>query len=525
LLFLSYAKAAQVTRTRRFLGGVGLGYLNQAVVIVVGVWLTRFLLGHLGAHEYGLWLVGLQILGYLMLADLGVVGLLPRETAYAKGSVGSAANGSDEVVRDLAGRTIRLTLWQLPLVSIASTVVWLCVPESWAALRGPLAILMIAFVVSFPLRVLPAILQGLQDLSFVGFAQLGSWAVATVTTVGLLVAGGGLTALAVGWVGGQVVLAAMCWVRLRRRYPGVVGKRLPSLSRSAAREYLAKSVWVSTSQVSQVLLVGTEVLVIGTLLGPMAVVPYVCTSKLISVIRNQPQIFLQAALPGLSEMRVSESRQKILQATAGLMQGTLILSGAAACLILVSNRWFVEWWVGPSYYSGFPLTGALLAVMIVRHVLGSVAYSVFAFGHEKQLALVGLADGVVTVGGTLVLVHSMGSIGAPIASLASACLVGLPPLVHVYARATGIPMRDALKPLVPWLVRFLVVVAPVGLIVAFRPPSSPLIVALATAGLLVVYGLLQVTLIMQKPLAMYVPQRAARLLGRFLSAKGGTTAE
>ena len=51
------------------------------------------------------------------------------------------------------------------------------------------------------------------------------------------------------------------------------------------------------SQIAQVLLNGTDVMIIGALLGPAAVVPYACTGKLVSVLANQPQAILQSAAP------------------------------------------------------------------------------------------------------------------------------------------------------------------------------------------------------------------------------------
>ena len=84
-----------MTRTRKFLGGLFFGYANQLLVTLVGLWLTSFLLIRLGQQDYGLWLVGTSILGYLMLLDLGVVALLPREAAFATGRAGGAADAED----------------------------------------------------------------------------------------------------------------------------------------------------------------------------------------------------------------------------------------------------------------------------------------------------------------------------------------------------------------------------------------------------------------------------------------------
>ena len=49
---------------------------------------------------------------------------------------------------------------------------------------------------------------------------------------------------------------------------------------------LGRSAWVSLAQIAQVFLNGTDVLIIGKLLGPAAVVPYSCTSKLVTVLAN-----------------------------------------------------------------------------------------------------------------------------------------------------------------------------------------------------------------------------------------------
>jgi O-antigen/teichoic acid export membrane protein len=482
--------------------------------MLVGLWVTRLLLARLGAHDYGLWLVTLQILGYLALADVGVVALLPRETAYA---AGRHDPGSDSELRQLTSRTIRLVLWQLPFVALAAATVWLWVPESWAGLRGPLAGVLIAFVALFPLRVLPALLQGMQNLAFVGLAQLAGWAVTTTISVGLVLAGRGLWALATGWIAGQILSAALCWTRLKLRYPAVLTGGVPGLSWSGAREYLAKSVWVSVAQVSQVLLAGSDVLIIGVVLGPAIVVPYVCTSKLVSVLANQPLISLHSALPGLSEMRVSESRERLLQATTALTQGTLILSGAVASVILPSNERFVEWWVGRQNFAGLALTAVLLANMIVRHGTSTIVFSLFAFGYEQQLAWLGLADGLASIVGTIALVHYFGFVGAPLASLSSACLVGLL-MIRVYAQATSVPARRALVAIWSWCIWFVVAIAPGVAIALLSPPTTLIETAVGVGVSVLAYGLVQIPLLARAPLVLYMPRKAASLLARFSSA-------
>lgn len=176
------------SRLRRFVGGLGLGYLHTILTVAVGLWLTPFLLRYLGSHDYGLWLLGAQVLVYLALMDVGIVQLVPRDIAVAAGR----ANGDHSEIQTIVGQTARLVLWQVIPVAFAGTlVVWL-LPQEWAPLRWPMAIVVLTFVITFPLRIFSAILQGLQDLAFLGGVQLAGWAAGAIVTVLGMVGGLGL---------------------------------------------------------------------------------------------------------------------------------------------------------------------------------------------------------------------------------------------------------------------------------------------------------------------------------------------
>ena len=134
---------------------------------------------------------------------------------------------------------------------------------------------------------------------------------------------------------------------------------------------------MSVTQVSQVLLNGTDVMIVGALLGPAAVVPYACTGKLVSVLANQPQAILQGAAPALSELRAMPDRTRLFQVTAALAQATLAVSGLVACVVLAVNGGFVAWWVGPEQFGGIGLTVLLLAAMMIRHFNTTNVYALF----------------------------------------------------------------------------------------------------------------------------------------------------
>lgn len=505
-----------MTRTRRFLGGLTTGYVYQVVVTLVGLWLTAFLLRELGAHDYGLWLVATQILGYLLLTDLGIVALLPRETAYATGRAGGLHE--DAGLPLIVGRTARLVAWQMPVVALGALLVWVLLPREWLALRNPLALVLVVFVLTFPMRVLHGVLTGLQDLTFLGAAQMALWFAGTATTIVLALAGYGLHSLAVGWVVAQVLAAAVWWTRIRLHFPTVLPARIPRIGWREASAYLSKSGWVSVAQVAQVLLAGSDLLIIANVLGPVAAVPYACTAKLVAVFANQPQVVMQAAAPALSELRTAGSPAHMVRVSHALTQAMLILSGFFACLVAATNEGFVTWWVGEGQYGGFALTAVLILVMLLRHWNTTAVYSIFAFGYERRISLTMLGDGVVTITAAILLIPRLGLLGAPIASLLGVSLASLPANLAALAKETGqAPWRVAAH-LGPWFWRFLLTLALATATAPLLASGTLISLVLGATGIGAVYVALMLPLALRDPLGAYVRPRLTAIRARWSPA-------
>jgi len=493
-----------VTRTRRIAGGAAFGVANQIVAVIVGLWLTRFVLHHLGQHDFGLWLLGLQVAGYLTIADIGVVAILPRQTAFA---AGAARSGQAQAgLADLAGNTMRLVLWQVPFVVTISLAVWLWLPLAWAPLRGPLAVVLVGFVAAFPLRVFPALLQGLQDLAFLGRMQFVGWLINTVLVVALLASGRGLYAMAAGWSATQLLLPLLSWRRLAKRHPGVLPRRLPHLSLADARQYLARSTWVSVGQLAGGLVEGADVIIVGALLGPAAVVPYSLTGKLVTVAGGLPSLLAHTSGPALSEMRVSEPPDVLRRATQALTQAVLVASGLIGCVILAVNAGFVSWWVGPERYGGLSLTVLFVALMLSRHYGTTVVYTIYSFGHERRLALIGLAQGVAGVAASLALVKVLGVTGAVLGALLANVALTLPLALPVVARDTGTSTAALLRGLLPWAWRLAILLAAGTLAGVWLQPRGPLGIAAVSLLVAALYAALAGPFVLRPPLREYALQ-------------------
>lgn len=501
-----------MSRTQRFLSGVSLGYTYLGLVTVVGLWLTPFLLGRIGTESFGQWLVMTQIVGYLQLLDLGVVALAPREMAYATGRTLQGAASTEAAL--VMARFRRVVLWQVPLAAVAAALIWWVGGHHWAELRWALGAVLAAFVIAFPFRLYHAALQGLQDLGFLGKVQLASWAAGTMTTIGLVLAGSDLEALVAGWLVTQSTSAIACVLRMRSRFAQIWAMPAASLDRAEATHLIRRAGWISAGQIGQVFLNGSDLLVIGAVLGPAAVVPYACTGKLVTVLANHPQLLMQTAAPALAEMRTSESRARVTEVATALMRAMLVMSGVVACLVLAVNETFVTWWVGASFYAGPWLTTLLVAAMLLRHLATALTYALFAFGHERRLSLIAVSDGVVTLATTTLLlwVTPLGILSAALGSLSGVLLVGLPFTASALARELGVSTAALLATQRSWLWRFVVATAAlVALGRALSPQGIGGLIAMGTAAALV-YGALMLPLALMPPLGTFVRAALAPVL-------------
>ena len=503
-----------MTRTNRFLGGVTLGSLQLALATVVGLWMTPFLLEQLGSGTLGVWLVAQQLLGYLLLMDLGVTALLPRETAYAVGR-GRPETG------DLAGviaRARRAVRFQIPLVVAATVAVALWIATRKVGIGGPLLLVLACFALLFPTRIYQSVLQGLQELPFLGKLQIASWAVTTGLTIALVLAGAGLWALVAGWAAGQALTAAVAWLRIRQRHKHVWPAWSVKPGWSEVRPYMQSAAWVSVAQVAQVLLSGSDLLMVGGLLGAQAVVLYACTSKLTTVLANHPQLIMASAAPALSELWASGQRGRLVDLVTALTLAMLTLSGLVACLTLALNGAFVTWWVGPLHFGGGTLTALLVIQLILRHWNITVIYGLVAFGHERRVSMTNLVDGVVSVVVGLLLVPVIGLAGPIVGSLVAVVAVSLPSNLLALAVRADVTPSAWVRSLAPWAWRVVILGSASAMLPFFWVPSTVAGLVLCATAISVVYLVTMAHGLRQSVLAPFVAARLAPLFLRLRAA-------
>lgn len=267
---------------------------------------------------------------------------------------------------------------------------------------------------------------------------------------------------------------------------------------------------------------GTDILIIGKLFGPAAVVPYVCTGKMVGVLANQPYILMTAAMPAISQMRAAESRERIFEVCIALGQAMLLLSGAVVCVVLAINEVFVARWVGAAQYGGFWLTALIVLNMLLRHWDLTVAHSLLCFGYERRLCVTALLDGVVSIGMVALCLWLYGLPGAPLGQIIGTCLVSLPLNLSALASESGRTRWEMLRPLMPWLIRFVPLSCAAGALARVWRPDGFVLISVTAAAVGLVYVTVMFHVAMRAPLGDYVRPRLHPLRTRVLRVITGS---
>jgi O-antigen/teichoic acid export membrane protein len=498
-----------MSRTRSFLNGALFAYLYQGSAMVIGLWLTPFYIRTLGPKDYGTWLVGMQVLVMLLLCDFGVLAVVPRDVARARG-LEQSQPGSQQLAL-IIGQTTKVVLIQTFLIALISLGLFLFRPAAAAGLEGPVGLALFVFVITYPMRLFPAVLQGLQDLKFLGQLRLWMWALSTALTIVLLLAGTRFYALVCGWCLQQIVHDIVAFYRLRRIRPDLLTLEGWNTTGPFHWRWFTRGAWVNVGQIGYALTAGTDLLIVGRALGPAAVVVYSCTNKLITVLQNQPQILASVALPGLSELKIIDSRQSVLLKITSLTQAMLVLVGAVFCIVIAVNQQFVTLWLGPSFFGGVKLTLLLLLNFLVRQIDYTLALALFAFGHERYTAIRCLLDGLVSVVLASILVKYLGFEGVVLGALCGGLLVSIPMDVFVLAREFEVSIFQFVRPYIPFLWRFaLIGVAGVAIVTQFGI-SGPFNLAIASIVIGLAYSIIVLPYVWRTPLRSYIQSTASTI--------------
>jgi O-antigen/teichoic acid export membrane protein len=390
---------------------VGASWFSLGVSVLVGIFLSPFILHRLGDTAFGIWVLIFSVTGYYGLFDLGIRSSVIR---YVSTYTATHDNeGLAKLINTSLATYTAIGVLAMALTLIASLFIdslFRIPAEFLTTARWLFLMVGAAVAVGFPTGIFGGILEGMQRFYFVNLTNLVSTLLRAVLIVLALKHGYGLLTVALITVLlpilGSLVRAAIVLRILPLRF----GWKY--VDRSAFREIANYSAVSFILMIAYKLRFKTDEIVIGTFLSVTAITYFSIGDRLLDyaseVVSSLAQIFVP--MSGQSDARGDTKQlRKIL--VAGNRACAMVIFPMTAVLAILGKS-VIEAWVGARYVAAsypvllvllFPVTFALAQAASPRILYGTAKH--------KPLAWVTLMESIANLILSIVLIRPFGIVG------------------------------------------------------------------------------------------------------------------
>jgi O-antigen/teichoic acid export membrane protein len=396
---------------RQILKNVGSSWFALGVNVLVGIFLSPYILHRLGDDAFGLWILIFSVTGYYGLFDLGIRSSIVRYIAKY-----SANDESDEL-----NRLVNTAMFSYSGIGLGAMTVTLIaayyvdsifrVPAEFL-LTARWLLLMVGASVSlgFPIGVFSGILEGLQRFYLLNFTTISSTLLRALLIVVALRRGGGLLSVALITVGlpllNGLVNAVVVLRHLRLRF----GFRY--VSRSSLRRIASYSGTTFLIIVAGRLRFKTDAVVIGTFVSAAAVTYFTIGSRLVD--------YASETVSSLAQIFVPMSSQSQAVGDLDALRKIFVLGNRACAFIIfpitailtILGKSVIEAWVGPKYVAtSYPVLLILLYPTTLMLAQSASGRTLWGLAKHRTWAWVVLAEGAANLILSVLLVRPYGILG------------------------------------------------------------------------------------------------------------------
>ncbi len=398
-------------RQRELIKNVGSGWFSLGVNILVGIFLSPFILHRLGNTAYGAWILVFSVTGYYGLFDLGIRSAIVRYV-----STYTATSDAEGI-----SRLINTALTVYTAIGVAAILTTLVLSDFLQVLfRMPsgflptarLLFLMVgtAVALGFPAGVFTGILEGLNRFYFVNVTNLVSTLLRALLIVLALHYGYGLLAVALVTVTLPLLSAAVRGVIALRVLPLHFGWKY--VDRSAFSEM------ASFSGVSFILLIAYKLrfkadeVVVSTMLSVAAVTYFSIGDRLVDYTAEVVGSLAQMFVPMSGESSAKGDTQRLR---------TILIAGNRACAfivfpitatLIILGKSVITAWVGAAYARPcYPVMVTLLIPSTFALAQAASPRILFGMAHRGGLVWVTGMEAVANLILSVVLIRPMGILG------------------------------------------------------------------------------------------------------------------
>jgi O-antigen/teichoic acid export membrane protein len=419
---------------------------GRLVSLAAGAMTLPVLLGVLGAHAFGVWVLLSGLVGVLGYFDLGLGTVLIREVAR-----------SVETTRDRRARAIQMmcTLWgfgfgglALALGALSWPLVASFFPRMNLEADSPVfVLLLLSFWIGGTALPWRAVLEGTQSYVALAAIECGAAILTAATCTGVAVAGGGLRALAAGATLVTVVRTVAVFVAARRRVPNLTPS-LRLLRRSDVAGTLRYGLRVQATRLATAVNLEADRIVLGAFFGPITVGAYEPGRRAANLFRLPASLVAAAAFPAVSQVAASGRRVRLDQIYLHMTRYLAMFAAVGGAAVVVSAEPLIRLWLGRP----LPLAAATLAVLsagsVVNLAVQAASVTTCAEGEPGRETRYAFVAATLNLLLTIPLLKLVGPLGVPMSTAIAAAVASIYFVTHFHRRS-GRSGWVAIRTLVP----------------------------------------------------------------------------
>jgi O-antigen/teichoic acid export membrane protein len=423
-----------VSRTRNYLLGLATGYTVRIVTIVVGLWLTPFVLRYLARDEYAIFALSSDVIMWLGLLDIGISAGLNVHLAQKSGKI------DIELVSQYASTTFFAQMLIVLLVLLVGGGITLGFP-SFFDVRPDLqqesmitvGLLVLGTAVSFGVRTFSVILVAHQQIHIDNLIRLGLIVIRTLLTVVLLQQGWGVVSLAVAYLAATGITSIFAVIRTYKLLPGIQ-IRPKLVSWDILKKVGGIGIWFSLGGLAGLVIIGVDRVVAGKLVSLEAVTVFSLTGRLYLLAQGFLDQIVNTARPALGQLIGAgkmDAALKTYRQMFTLSTGTAVV---ACFAIWAGNETFVKAWVGEINYGGDALNTAFALNLLVNVWIIPNRATLSAGLLVKRQVLSRVGEAVLNLGLSIFLTLQFGLVGVVLSTAIAALLTSFWYLPYLTAK-------------------------------------------------------------------------------------------
>ncbi len=390
------------------------GFIVNALITLL---LTPFLIHHLGAAQYGFWILLNTFIGYFRLMELGIMPAIIRYVSFywQKEDIASL----QEIIGSACLLLLLLSAATLPLLAVCTYrgAEWFELDASQRILFENLfPVIGLAVLLSFFSRLLFAVVEGLQEFLWLNICDASAALLVFIATLALIYSGFGITALF--WLlVVQIIYEGLV------KYWLIAGKYRLNInplrsSKDGIRKIWNYSGFAFLTDLAVTISHRIDTLVIGLFLPVAGITHYTIATKMTGFLEKYVNPMISVFFPLASELHAKSDIEALRNLLLRGSRTAMVLLTPGLILGLAYGSELITWWVGEQFVKqALPLFYVFLGVIYFRTWEATASRLLLGMHKVRFNAAVSVLSAIINLSLSLYWVKTLGVFGVAVATL------------------------------------------------------------------------------------------------------------